>query len=156
MTIYEIDNAILECIDPETGEVDAEKLTALQMERDTKIENIANLIHDLDGDTAKIDAEIKRLNELKKQKQNRIASLKDYLRYVLQDTAYKRGTVNIQFRHTRSVADMTDEEVRMLPEEFVIQTVTIKPDKRKLQKAVDEGWRISGVKVNENVSVIVK
>ena len=156
MTIYEIDNAILECIDMETGEVDAEKLTALQMERDTKIENIANLIHDLDGDTAKIDAEIRRLNELKKQKANRIASLKDYLRWALQEANYKRGTVNIQFRHTRSVADMTDDEVRKLPEEFIIQTVTIKPDKRKLQKAVDDGWKIAGVKINENVSVIVK
>ena len=35
MKLYEIDNAILECIDMETGEViDAEKLDALNMERE--------------------------------------------------------------------------------------------------------------------------
>ena len=42
MTIFEIDEAILECVDLETGEIiDAERLDALQMERDKKIENVA-------------------------------------------------------------------------------------------------------------------
>ena len=47
MTLYEIDNAILECIDLETGEIiDTDKLDALQLERETKIENVALWIKD--------------------------------------------------------------------------------------------------------------
>lgn len=37
MNLYEIDNAILECVDQETGEIiDTDKLTSLQMARDEK------------------------------------------------------------------------------------------------------------------------
>ena len=40
MKLYEIDAAILGCIDQETGEViDPEQLDALQIERETKLEN---------------------------------------------------------------------------------------------------------------------
>lgn len=42
MNLYEIDEAILTCINPETGEVDdLDRLTKLQMERDRKVENVA-------------------------------------------------------------------------------------------------------------------
>lgn len=38
MNLYEIDKAILACIDPETGElIDEEALAALQMEREKKL-----------------------------------------------------------------------------------------------------------------------
>ena len=48
MTIYEINNAILNCIDMETGEIiDTEQLDKLQMDRDTKFENVACWIKDL-------------------------------------------------------------------------------------------------------------
>ena len=42
MNIYEIDKAILECVDEETGEIlDFDRLEELQMARDEKIENIS-------------------------------------------------------------------------------------------------------------------
>ena len=57
-SLYEIDNAIMECIDPETGEIiDAERLTALQMERDKKIEGVACWVKNLDADAAAYKAE---------------------------------------------------------------------------------------------------
>lgn len=42
MTLYEIDSAIMDCVDEETGEIiDLEKLEALNIERDKKVEGIA-------------------------------------------------------------------------------------------------------------------
>ena len=42
MNIYEIDRAITDLFDAETGEIiDFDALAALQMERDQKIENVA-------------------------------------------------------------------------------------------------------------------
>ena len=50
MTLYEIDDAILSCIDMETGEIiDEEKLTALTMERDAKISGVENYSKNLIG-----------------------------------------------------------------------------------------------------------
>ena len=48
-SIYEIDQQIMQCIDFETGEiVDAEKLNALQIEKDKKIEDIKEKISNKD------------------------------------------------------------------------------------------------------------
>ena len=42
MTLYEIDSAIMDCVDEETGEIiDLEKLETLNIERDKKVEGIA-------------------------------------------------------------------------------------------------------------------
>ena len=47
MTLYEIDAALMACIDPETGEIDADAWEALSLDREVKIENTALLIKDL-------------------------------------------------------------------------------------------------------------
>ena len=57
MTIYEIDQAIMECVDIETGEIiDTEQLDKLQMERDTKLENVACWIKELTAEAEAIKA----------------------------------------------------------------------------------------------------
>ena len=48
--LYEIDNEILACVDLETGEViDTERLDALQMEREKKVEAVAMIKRILRG-----------------------------------------------------------------------------------------------------------
>ena len=48
MTIYEIDQSIMECVDLETGEIiDIDKLNELELEREKKLENVACWIKDL-------------------------------------------------------------------------------------------------------------
>ena len=45
MNLFQIDDAIMECIDQETGDIiDVEKLDALEMEREKKISNTACFI----------------------------------------------------------------------------------------------------------------
>ena len=158
MTIREIDGAILNCIDPETGEVDTEQLEALEMERKQKIQGIAAWVLDMDGDNAKIDAEIERLTKLKKQNENRQKSLKSYLTYILHGEAYNGGTFKVAFRKSKAVADMDQDTINRLPDEFKIITTktTIRPDKVKIKKAIDEGWICAGVAVEERVSVTIR
>ena len=65
MKLYEIDNAILDCIDLETGEViDTERLDAPNMERDAKIENVACWIKDLRAENEAIKSEKQKLESL--------------------------------------------------------------------------------------------
>lgn len=53
MNLYEIDKAILACIDPETGElIDEAALQDLQMERTQKIKNVALWLKNLNASAA--------------------------------------------------------------------------------------------------------
>ena len=58
MTLWEIDQGIMACLDAETGEIiDPEMLTALSMEREAKLENVACWIKNLRAEAAAIKAE---------------------------------------------------------------------------------------------------
>ena len=75
MNLYEIDNAILNCVDMETGEIiDMGKLNALQMERAQKIENIGCWIKNLLSDADALDKEKKNLAARQKAAENKAAS----------------------------------------------------------------------------------
>lgn len=51
--LYDINSEILSCIDAETGEIiDVERLQALQMEREQKVENVALWYKNLLSDAA--------------------------------------------------------------------------------------------------------
>ena len=64
MNIYEIDSAILACVDSETGEViDIEKLAELQVERERKIESVACWVKNLTANAQNIREEEKVLAE---------------------------------------------------------------------------------------------
>ena len=61
-TLYEIEQAIMDCVDLETGEIiDIEKLDQLQMDKDVKIENTALFIKNLLSDADQIREEEKKL-----------------------------------------------------------------------------------------------
>ena len=56
--LYEIDQAIMNCLDEETGEVlDLDRMNALQMERKAKIENVALLYKNVKADMEAYKAE---------------------------------------------------------------------------------------------------
>lgn len=58
MNLYEIDQAILACIDPETGElIDEAALVSLQMERADKIRNVALWVKNLNASVVALKAE---------------------------------------------------------------------------------------------------
>lgn len=66
-TLYEIDAAIMDCVDTETGEIiDEEQLNALLMERSAKLEGVALWIKNLDSDAAAIRAEREALEKRQK------------------------------------------------------------------------------------------
>lgn len=61
MTLYEIDSAIMDCVDEETGEIiDLEKLEALNIERDKKVEGIALAVKNYAAEAKAIKEEGKR------------------------------------------------------------------------------------------------
>ena len=159
MKLYEIDSAILDCIDMETGEViDTERLDALQMERDAKIENVALWIKDLKAEADAIKAEKQKLAERQKSAENKAESLKKWLAYALDGQKFSTAKCAISFRNTESV-EVTDEGLQNLMRGGKDELLTYKmpePNKTAIKQAIKDGLSVSGVQLVQNVSTIIK
>lgn len=153
MTLYEIDQELLSCIDAETGEViDAEKLNSLQMERETKIESVALWIKDLKAEAEALKAEKQAFADRQKAAENKAESLKNWLSEALNGEKFKTTKVAVSFRKTKSV--MVDS-VYDLDAKYV-KYKDPDPDKKAIREAIEAGQTVKGAQLVENVSVTIK
>ena len=159
MTLYEIDNAILECIDLETGEIiDVDKLNDLQREKETKLENVALWIKDLKAEAEAIKAEKLALAERQRVAENKAESLKRWLTFALNGEKFKTAKCEISFRTTESV-EVTDEGLENLMRDGNDELLTYdkpKPNKIAIKQAIKDGLNVSGVQLVHNTSTIIK
>lgn len=156
MTLYDINEEIRNCIhvDEETGEciVDETRLAELETERDTKVENIAMYIKNIAAEQPAIQAEVKRLQEMKKANENKMQRLKDYLKEQLHEQKFKSLRASVSFRSTKSV---TITDAARVPDEFKrYQEPTV--DKIALGKALADGQAVDGAVLTYTKSVIIK
>lgn len=161
MTLYEIEQALLECIDNETGEIlDFEKLDELQIARDTKIENIALYIKDLLATAAAIREEEKALAERRKQKEKRAESLKDYLAEALNGSAFETAKVKLSFRASKSV--LVTDDVGLIHwledngKEDCLAYSLPRINKTELTKLLKAGEEIPGAVLQDNNNLQIK
>lgn len=158
MTLYEIDSAILDCIDLETGEViDTDKLNALNMERDAKIENVACWIKELKAEAEAIKAEKQKLADRQKAAENKEESLKKWLAYALDGKKFNTAKCAVSFRNTESV-EVTEQglENLMKGHDELLTYKTPEPNKTAIKQAIKDGLVVDGVQLVQNVSTIIK
>ena len=160
--LYEIDQAILDCVDLETGEIlDGEKLTALQMEREKKLEGVALWIKDLNAEAAAVKAEADKLTARKKALDNKVADLKQWLLYALNGEKLKTARCNVYQTHNTRLAVADEHElIEFLktierPERFLRFP---EPELRKddIKKALKEDYEIPGAALEETEGVVIK
>ena len=83
--LYEIDAAILECFDLETGEIlDCERLEALQIERDEKIEKVALWYKNLLSNAEQYKAEKEVFDEREKKARKKAGQKYVFLKKMFQ------------------------------------------------------------------------
>lgn len=155
MKLYEIDAAILECIDLETGEViDEERLTALNMERDNKISNVLCWVKDLKAEAEAIKTE--KMNLAKRQQvcENQVASLTRWLEFALNGEKFKDARSAVSYRKSSGVIFTEDFDVNALPEEF--KKTTVEPRKTELKNAIKAGTEFAGVVLEERTNMIIQ
>lgn len=159
MTLYEIDNEIMNCIDMETGEViDTEKLNDLQMERDAKIENVALWIKELKAEAEAIKNEKQALAERQRVAENKAESLKNWLAYVLNGEKFKTAKCSISYRNSESV-EVTEEglEALMREHEDLLTYKEPEPNKKAIKDAIkNDGLTVAGVQLLQKTSTIIK
>ena len=158
MKLYEIDEAILNCIDTETGEIiDADQLDKLQMERDTKLENVACWIKDLKAEAEAIRTEKQILANRQKVAENKAESLKKWLAYALDGKKFSTAKCAVSFRNTESV-EVTEEGLEALMKEHdeLLTYKAPEPNKTAIKQAIKDGLNLAGVQLVQNISTIIK
>lgn len=139
LTLYEIDERLLNCFDEETGEI-LEDLDFLEMAREEKIDNIGCWIKSLNAENKAIKDEIRALQERARVNQNKADSLKGMLETSLNGEKYKSARVVISYRKSESVVV---DDVYKLPEEL-IRYKEPEPLKTEIKKLLKEGVTIDG------------
>jgi len=98
-----------------------------------------------------IDAEIKRLQALKKQSNNTIGFLKENLLKAVK--TFGNYEVGLSKFGTRKSSSVEVEDVNSLPKEYKVVTVTERADKKKLKEALKSGKEIEGVRIEEHLNL---
>lgn len=143
MNLYEIEDAILECVDTETGDIlDIERLDALEMERNAKISNIACWIKDLRSDAAGIKAEKDALDKRMKAKENLADRLSNYLENFLNGAKFEDSRCAISYRKSEAVEIAEDLDLNTLPDNC--KKIEIKANKTAIKEAIKQGREIDG------------
>ena len=162
--LYDIDQEILDCVDMETGEIlDSGKLTALQMERDRKLEGVALWVKDLNAEAEAVKAEADKLTARKRALDNKIAGLKMWLMIALDGEKLKTPRCNVYQTHSQRLAVIGDEKDLIAwlernakdPRDYIRYR---EPELRKdeIKKALKDGIEIEYAKLEETESVVIK
>lgn len=157
-SLYEIEQAILDTVDMETGEViDFEKLEELALERDKKIENIALWIKNLEADAKAFKEEKDSFAQKQKAAESRANSLKSYLTSYLDGTTYKSNKVSISFRASKA-AEVYDLDALMRYDDCdsFLKYKDPELDKTAIKKAIDEGIELPGCRIVEKSNIQIK
>lgn len=103
MTLYEIDKQILNMIDDDGQIADIDAWEQLQLDRNTKIENIGRWIKNLDAESTAIKNEEAALCERRKALENKAIQLRRLLEYALQGEKYESPTLSISWRKSKAL-----------------------------------------------------
>ena len=142
MNLYKIESdyiALANAIIDQDGEVTENQELALQITNEalqTKGIAYSYLIKSLEYDNEILDAEIKRLQSMKKTRTN----LTDRLKYTLKDamilfgiSELKTATLKVNFRKSESVE--VNEEI--IDKKWCREKITYTPDKKAIKEAIE-------------------
>jgi len=153
-TLYEItaeQKALIYEIEYLDGEITPdieEKLAITESQLQQKSIAYLEIINQKDAFNSLIDAEIKRLQALKKRNDRTLNSLKENLLNAVKTF----GTYTIGFTTfgTRKSSSVEVEDVNTLPSKYKVIKVTEQADKAKLKEALKSGEIIDGVAIVEH------
>jgi hypothetical protein len=153
-SLYEIEQAILDCVDCETGEIiDQERLDNLMMERSAKIESVALWVKNLESDAVAYKAEKEAFAKREKQATDKAKRLKEWLARVCEGEKFNTPRCAVSFRTSESVEI---DEGATLPGEYTRIKTTTEPDKAGIKAALKAGTEIAGCRLVSNVNTKIQ
>jgi len=149
-TLYEITETMMALqSEPDLPE-DAirDTLEGMAGEFNDKAVAVLKMCSNVESDIDQLDAEIKRLQERKKQKENFISRFREYLRTSMSATGITKiqhPLFNVTLGKPAQIVEIDDPEA--LPEIYAETVVTIKPDKAAIKKALQAGDDVPGARL---------
>ena len=155
-SLYEIDQEIMALFDPETGAIsedNLEQLSALEIERDAKIESVACAVKNLTAEAAMYKEEAKAFTDRQKQAEATVARLKKWLIGATGGEKFSSPRALLTFRSTTSVEIADGAEI---PRSYMRVKESLEPDKTLIREVLEQGYEIPGARLVRSKSVTVK
>lgn len=164
MKAYEIKNAMIDTLDifleSNQDEMDKENyddvMKYLREELENKSSNIVRYIRNLELENVVAKTEIERLEEIKKNREKKINSLKVYIKGILLELDKKKIETdlgNISLRKSTSVEII---DLSKIPKEYLIVKEEITPSKKLIGDSLKKNIVVSGAILKEDYSLLVK
>lgn len=164
MTLREIDSAIMELFDEETGnllEGSEDAFGKLQIERNEKIKNTALYFKNLAAEAETIAAEIKRLQDRKTVTENKARGLKFLLDQALQGQSFHDPLVDVRYKKNPPRVEVRDEAavLQWCKESGNLDCIKLRPaeiSKNDIKRLLRDGVNVPGVELVSDYSLGVK
>lgn len=155
-TLYELVKEIEDfqfVIDEETGEIlNFDELDALQLEKNTKVENICLLIKNLRSDAEAYKAEKNSFEQKRKQAENKADRLTAYVAYILAGDKFKSSRVNVSYRKSEQIECV---DMLMVDPDY-LRYKEPELDKKKIKDAIKAGVEVKGCQLVERQNLQIK
>lgn len=129
-------------------------LESLEMEFAEKASNIARWVRDLEGDSEKIYAEIKRLRDKKAEMDRKAESLKEYVRQAMiasGRTKIEDGINTWKTQNNPPKVNVLNEE--LIPLCYYIEHIERKVDKNAIKQAIVGGFSVPGAALEQEIGI---
>ena len=157
MNLYELSLSFQEVqnmdLDPE---VMKDTLDSIEDAIESKAENIAKLIRNLESDVSAYKEEEDRLKTKRQATENKVKWLKTYLEDNMKltgKTKFKSGMFNFAIQKNPASVNITDEKI--IPEEFLIQQPP-KVDKTSLKEILKRGIEVPGAELKQTEGLRIR
>lgn len=164
MKLYEIKNGMIDTLDifleGKQTEADRENynyiMDYLKEELKSKSSELIKYIRNLELENTVTKLEIERLEDLKKGKERKIKSIKNYIKGILLDLDKKKVETelgNLSLRKTTSV-EITD--ITKIPREYLVVKEEVTPSKKLMGDSLKKNILVDGAVLKEDYSVLIK
>jgi c-di-GMP-related signal transduction protein len=156
MKLYEITELQNELEKEDDAEIkqDLQELIAIELEK--KSNNIVYALKNIESNNLAIDAEIERLQSLKKRNSKNIESIKANVLFFMQQNKIDKIKTDLATFNLRKSESTDIENIELLPAKFVTVKQTFTPDKVAIKKEIKEGIEVPGAKIVEDYSLSIK
>lgn len=131
---------------------DLERISALKLEREEKLEAVALYWKELNIEAEALKKESEVLLERARIALKQADGLKMYLLSNLNGEPFKTSRTAITYRKSEAV--IIDEE--LLPKKYFVKKITEAPDKKKIKELLKEGKTIKGAELETRSNIQIK
>ena len=156
MNLYEI-TALQQAAEQEKDEdikQDLQEVIAIELEK--KSNNIIYALKNLESNNVAIDAEIERLNAIKEKNVKNVDSIKNHILNFMKNNNIDKVQTDLATFSLRKSKSTQIDNIEQIPSEFITVKQTFQPDKTAIKKAIEEGKKVAGASIIENVSLQIK